>query len=344
MEKILVTGNLGYIGMVLTQELLNENYEVIGLDTHFYRSSKFIDSKLNSEITQIFKDIRNIELNDLKGVDHLIHLAALSNDPLGELNPILTDQINYDASLRLAILAKKANISRFLFSSSCSIYGASENRALKETDVMNPLTAYARSKVKLENQLSTLADDSFSPTYLRNGTAYGISPNFRFDLVINNLMGWGYTTKEIKILSDGRSWRPIVHVRDISNAFIAALKAPIENVHNEAFNVGINSENYQVRTMANEINKIMTDCDVKILGEHNPDQRNYNVNFDKIKKKLKYFNPSWSLQKGIKEIYDAFQRVNLTFEMFQDKNYTRIKQLRYLLSSNQITEDLYWIN
>jgi len=343
MERILVTGNLGYIGFVLTEMLLSENYEVIGLDTNFYRDKKIIDFKFKKDFRQYYKDVRQIKLDDLKGIDYVIHLAALSNDPLGELNPGITEEINLNASIKLAKLAKQAKVSRFLFSSSCSIYGANEDNKLDEEAPMKPLSAYARSKVNFEEELSKLADNSFSPTYLRNGTAFGVSPNIRFDLVVNNLMGWAYTTKEIKILSDGRAWRPIVHIRDISKAFLAVLKAPIEQIHKEAFNVGINSENYQIKTIAKEIHNLMPNCEIKILGEHNPDQRNYNVNFDKIGEKLNGFKPEWNLIKGIKELHNSFKQINLKYDDFQDKNYTRIKQLKYLLSNRKIDDNLYWI-
>ena len=342
MEKILVTGNLGYIGTVLSEELLKENFIIVGIDTNFYKDNKLHEFNFRKEFLQLNKDIREVRIEDLKGVNSIIHLAALSNDPLGKLNPDLTNDINFIASLRLAKLAKEAGIERFLFSSSCSIYGETNNEQLCENDSLNPLTAYAHSKVNLERELSKLADDSFSPCYLRNGTAYGISPNMRFDLVINNLMGYAFTTKEIKILSDGKAWRPIVHIRDISNAFIAALKAPKDVIHNEVFNVGINFENFQVKTMAEEIQKVMVDCEIKILGKNNPDNRNYIVNFDKIKKNLKYFKPKWNMKSGIEELYDLFNEINLTFKDFQDKNYTRIKQLNYLIENKLIDENLNW--
>jgi len=342
MEKVLVTGNLGYIGNILTEELLKEDYDVIGVDTDFYYDKKLYKYIFNREITQIKKDIRDINLEDLNGIDFIIHLAALSNDPLGELNPTLTNIINLQASIRLAKLAKKTKVSKFLFSSSCSIYGAKKDEILTETSSMNPLSAYAHSKVNFENELSKLADTEFSPVYLRNGTVYGISPNMRFDLVVNNLMGWGYTTKEIKIFSDGKAWRPIVHIRDIANAFIAALKASRDIIHDQAFNVGINSENYQVKDIAFEINQLMKDCEVKILGKDNLDQRNYIVNFDKIKNKLKYFKPEWNLKKGIKELFDLFEEINLTYEMFENKNFTRIKQLKFLIENELIDEHLNW--
>ncbi len=214
---------------------------------------------------------------------------------------------------------------------------------LNETATMKPFSAYAHSKVNLERELSKLADNTFSPVYLRNGTVYGISPNMRFDLVVNNLMGWAYTTKIIKILSDGRAWRPIVHIRDIANAFIAALKAPIDVIHNEAFNVGINSENFQVKEMAHEINKLMNDCEVKIMGKDNPDQRNYIVNFDKINQKLKHYKPKWNLKKGIKELYDLFEEINLDFDTFQYRNFTRVKQLKYLIENKLIDDNLHWM-
>ncbi len=342
MEKILVTGNLGYIGTVLSEELLKENFEIVGIDTNFYKDNKLHEFNFSKEFSQINKDIRDVRNEDLKDFNSIIHLAALSNDPLGRLNPDLTNDINFKASLRLAKLAKEAGVERFLFSSSCSIYGETNNEQLRENDAMNPLTAYAHSKVDLERELSKLADDSFSPCYLRNGTAYGISPNMRFDLVINNLMGWAFTTKEIKILSDGKAWRPIVHIKDISNAFIAALKAPKEVIHNEAFNVGMNSENFQVKTMAEEIQKVMTDCEIKIMGKNNPDNRNYIVNFDKIKKDLKHFKPKWNMKRGIEELFDLFNEIDLTFKDFEDKNFTRIKQLNYLIENKLIDKNLNW--
>ena len=343
MEKVLVTGNLGYIGTVLTEQLLKEDYRVVGIDTNYYRDKQLFEFKFSKKVHQITKDIRNITKNDIKGIDSIIHLAALSNDPLGKLNPTLTDEINFKASLRLAKLAKSLNISRFLFSSSCSIYGETNNEQLSENDKLNPLTPYAHSKVDLENALSDMADNNFSPCYMRNSTAYGISPNMRFDLVVNNLMGWGYTTKEIKILSDGKAWRPIVHIRDIADAFIAGLKAPREVIHNEAYNVGINTENYQVKDMAHEIKNLMKDCEVKILGKDNPDNRNYIVNFNKIQDNLKSFKPKWNLKKGIKELFDIFEKIKLNFKTFEEKNFTRVKQLKYIIKNKYVNENLFWI-
>ena len=342
MKKILVTGNLGYIGTVICQDLINGGYNVVGFDTNYYRDKKLIPLEYPNEIKQIRGDLRNAEIDDFKEIEAVIHLAALSNDPLGKLNPELTNDINFKASLRLAELAKKATVSRFLFSSSCSIYGQTKNEKLDESAFMNPLSAYAHSKVNLEIGLSKLADDSFSPVFLRNGTAFGVSPNMRFDLVVNNLIGWGFTTKEIKILSDGKAWRPIVHIKDISNAFLAALKAPKDMIHNEIFNVGMNSENYQVKDIAEEIHNQMRDCEVKILGKDNPDARNYNVNFDKINNYLKDFHPRWTLKKGVKELIDTFEEINLDYEIFQDKNFTRLKQLNYLIETQLIDKNLYW--
>ncbi|MFX1310999.1 MAG: NAD-dependent epimerase/dehydratase family protein [Promethearchaeota archaeon] len=342
MERVLITGNLGYIGTIMTQDLLEEDYNVIGLDTNFYRDYNLIKHNFSKEYKQLFKDLREVTLEDFKGIDVVIHLAALSNDPLGKLNPKLTNEINFLSSLKMAKFAKKSGVSRFLFSSSCSIYGQTKDAQLTEDAPMNPLSAYAHSKVNLERELRKLAGVSFSPIYLRNGTAYGISPNMRFDLVVNNLAGWGFTTKEIKILSDGRAWRPIVHIKDISKAFIAALKAPKDVIHNEAFNVGINSENYQVKTIAKEIQNQMRDCEIKILGENNPDQRNYNVNFDKINTRLKSFKPQWTLEKGIKELINTFKEIDLDYEIFQNKNFTRLNQLKFLLKNNLIDDNLYW--
>lgn len=342
MKKVLITGNLGYIGTVLTEELLKEDYEIIGIDTCFYNDKSLYDFEFKKDFKQFKKDIRDVQLTDFKEIDFVIHLAALSNDPLGELNSPLTDIINSKSSLRLAELAKKAGTTKFLFSSSCSIYGTTNDQSLNENANMNPLSAYAHSKVNFEKELSKLANAQFSPVFLRNGTAYGISPNMRFDLVVNNLMGWAYTTKEIKILSDGKAWRPIVHIRDIANAFIAVLKAPKDIIHNEAFNVGINSENYQIKDIAKSIHELMPDCEIKILGKDNPDQRNYNVNFDKIKEKLKFFKPTWNLKKGIEELLNKFEKIKLSYEDFQDKNFTRLKQLKYLLNNKYIDENLCW--
>lgn len=343
MEKILITGNLGYIGMVLTKILLDEGYFIKGVDTEFFNDKLLFTQNYDKEFVQLTKDIRLLEKKDIDGINHIIHLAALSNDPLGELNPNLTNEINLNASIRLAKIAKQAGVKKFLFSSSCSIYGQTNNKSLIEEDKMNPLTAYAKTKVACEKKLSELADDTFSPVFLRNGTAYGISPNMRFDLVINNLMGWAFTTKEIKILSDGRAWRPIVHVQDISNAFFACLKAPRDDIHNQAFNVGVNSENYQVRDMASEIKQQMTDCEIKILGKDNPDQRNYIVNFDKINKILKFFSPKWDIKKGISEILNKFEEINFNSKLFQDRHFTRLKQLKYLINNEKIDDNLYWI-
>jgi len=344
MTGILITGNLGYIGMKMTESLLEEGYEIVGVDTGFSNDNLLYKFDFSKEFIQLKKDIRDINLGDLKNIDAIIHLAALSNDPLGEINPNLTDLINLKASVKLAELAKKAKVKRFLFSSSCSIYGATNDKMLDENAIMNPLSAYAFSKVNLEKELTKLADNDFSPIFLRNGTAYGASPNMRFDLVTNNLMGWAYTTKEIKIMSDGKAWRPIVHIGDVVNAFKAALEAPKEMIHNEAFNVGINSENFQIKVIAEEIHKVMKDCEVKILGENNPDQRNYIVNFDKINKKLYGFKPKWDLRKGIKELYEIFKKIDLSYEKFQDRHYTRLKQLKFLMENKFIDNNLNWIH
>jgi nucleoside-diphosphate-sugar epimerase len=342
MQNIVVTGNLGYIGYVMTEELLEEGYDVIGVDTNFYADKLLFDFEYSKDFAQINKDIRTISSEVFRDVDAVIHLAALSNDPLGELNPGLTEEINLTYSLRLATLAKKAGVKRFLFSSSCSIYGETNNESLTEEDEMNPVSAYAESKIKLEKKLSELADGDFSPVYFRNGTAYGVSPSMRFDLVLNNLMGWAYTTDEIKILSDGRAWRPIVHIRDISKAFIAGLKAPKDAIHDQAFNVGLNSENYQVKEMAEKIHEQMPECEVKIMGEHNPDQRTYVVNFDKINDTLEYFTPEWNIEKGVSELLNSFKKIELTEEIFQDRHFTRLKQLKYLKNNNLLDENLFW--
>ncbi|MHA1357031.1 MAG: NAD-dependent epimerase/dehydratase family protein [Candidatus Helarchaeota archaeon] len=341
MKKVLITGNLGYIGIILTEELLKENYDVVGIDTNYYNDELLFDIEFSKEFKQVKKDIRKINLNDLKGIDTVIHLAALSNDPLGMIDPQLTEIINHQTTIQLAQLAKRAQVSQFIFSSSCSVYGQSGATPLTETSKTAPISAYAISKVKSELDLSQIADEDFSPVCLRNATAYGISPSMRFDLVVNNLIGWAYSTKKIKILSDGKGWRPIVHIRDIANAFIAVLKAPTDIIHNEIFNVGINSENYQVKDIAQNIKDVMTNCTIQIVGQDNPDQRSYIVNFDKIQK-LKHFKPQWNLQKGIQEIYNRFDSLKLTYDIFQKRNFTRLKQITYLLENHLIDHELYW--
>ncbi len=338
--NILVTGNKGYIGSLMTGKLVEKGYNVTGFDTSFFNKCNFYET--NYEIKQINKDIRNVSREDLKKVDAVIHLAALSNDPTGALNPSLTDDINHVASVNLARIAKEEGVERYLFSSSCSMYGiASSDEMVTETSPFNPVTAYARSKVDTERDVSKLATESFAPVFLRNGTAYGITPTLRMDLVLNNLVGWAFTTGQIKIMSDGTPWRPIIHVEDITNAFIAALEAPLDSVNNQAFNVGANSENYQIKDMAETVKRTVPDCEITYSMEHGSDSRTYKVDFSKIKKILPKFKPKWDLKKGTIEIYSSFKEYGLTVEEMNTK-YNRLYNINQLISSAQIDQTLRW--
>ncbi len=339
--RVLVTGSEGYIGAVLMPMLIDRGYDVVGLDTCFLTHRHFVPGLASYEL--IKKDVRDITQEDLKGFEAIIHLAALSNDPMGALNPKLTDDINHKASVKTAELAREAGVSRFIFSSSCSIYGAGQSDKLTEENDFNPLTAYARSKVDTELDLNALADDDFSPVYLRNGTAYGLSSRMRFDLVLNNLTGWGYTTGKVTLLSDGTAWRPLVHIKDISLAIIASLEAPRRLIHNQAFNVGIQDANYQIRTIAQEVTKVVPDSTVTFAEGVEADTRNYNVSFEKIHTVLAdYFSPSWEIRDSIEEIYQASKDTNLTFEIFDGPEYMTIKGLKKLLAENKLDDQLRW--
>ncbi|MFH0861106.1 MAG: SDR family oxidoreductase [Candidatus Altiarchaeota archaeon] len=339
--SILVTGNNGYIGKILTKLLVEKGYDVIGYDSGYYSDCELFHDGF--EIRQITKDIRNVSKKDIAGINAICHLAALSNDPMGSLDPKLTDEINHKATVKLAKLAIKNGVERFIYSSSCSLYGISDQKALTEESPQNPITAYAKSKVDSETDLKKIATKDFSPVFLRNSTAYGLSPLMRFDLVLNNLCGWAYTTGKIKIMSDGTPWRPLVHIGDISKAFLSALEEPQELIHNQAFNVGQNKENYQIRDLANVIKKQLPSCEVEYTYEHGSDSRTYNVSFDKINKTLKTFKPTWDIQKGTLELLDGFRKANLTFEDFQSRCYTRLKQLTFLRENGKLDENLYWV-
>ena len=338
--KILITGNNGYIGPILEKILLARGHETVGLDTNYFEDLLFYKNVV--ERKQIVKDIRAIEAADLEGVDAVVHLAALSNDPMGSMDDKLTDQINYQSTKTLANLCKSMQVRRFIYASSCSMYGLSSEKALTEDSPLNPKTAYARSKVSSENHLSSIADDDFSPTLLRFSTAFGVSPRMRVDLVLNNLVAWAVTTGKIKIMSDGTPWRPIVHIADMSNAICVALEAPIEKVHNQAFNVGKPGNNYQIRDMAAAVKKCVPGCEVEYTNEHGSDSRSYNVNFDKIHRILPDFNPLWDLEKGVDEIYRAYVEHGLTFNEFRGNRYIRLKRLQYLKSIGKLDEQLFW--
>ncbi len=340
--KVLVTGHKGYIGTILVPMLLKEGHQVTGYDSDLFRNCSFGNGIAN--IPEIIKDIRDAELEDVKGFDAVMHLAGLSNDPLGNLNPQLTYKINHEASVRLAELCKKAGVKRFIFSSSCSNYGAGGDNMLTETSPFNPVTPYGESKVLVEKDVAQLADDNFSPTFLRNATAYGVSPRLRFDLVLNNLIAWAFTTGKVFIKSDGTPWRPIVHIADISRAFIAVMSAPLEKIHNEAFNVARNEDNYRIREIADIVAETVPNCKIEYASDASPDLRNYRVDASKIINTLPNFKPEWNVRKGAKELYETYKSIGLTLEEFEGIKYQRIAHIKHLISNNNITNDLRWKN
>ena len=338
--RILVTGHQGYIGSVMTRYLAAEGHEVVGLDTAFFGDCVF--GQPDDPTPSIHKDVRDVTAEDLQDLDAVVHLAALANDPLGDLNPDWTYDINHRASVHLARTAKAAGVKRFVFSSSCSMYGDGwKDELLSEDAPMRPLTPYAVSKAKSEEDIAKLADRDFTPVYMRNGSAYGISSHLRADLVLNNLMGWAFTTGKIKILSDGSPWRPIVHVEDISMAFAQALTAPKAAVYNQAFNVGPDGENYQVRELAGIVNELVPEATVEYVGK-NPDPRNYRVSFAKIHAALPGFQPKWNARLGARQLLDGYRAAGLTAETFQGPSYTRLLQLKALLAAGRLDGSLRW--
>lgn len=340
--RILVTGDRGYIGTVLVPMLLDAGHDVVGLDSDLFRYCTFGDESQILNYDKITKDIRDVSLDDLEGVDAIMHLAGLSNDPLGDYQPQLTEDINLKASIKLAELAKEKGIERFIFSSSCSNYGAGGDDFLDEHAALNPVTPYGVSKVEVEKAVSKLADDNFSPTYLRNATAYGVSPRLRFDLVLNNLTAWAYTTGQVYIKSDGSPWRPIVHIEDISRAFIAVLNAPREKIHNEVFNVGRTEENFQIREIASIVEDVVPNCKVEYAPGGEPDKRTYRVNCDKIREVLPEFQPQWTTRKGVEELYQTYKATSLTLEEFEGQRYKRIAHVKHLIDDHQLDENLRW--
>ncbi len=338
--RVLVTGHRGYIGTVMVPMLLAEGHEVVGLDSDLYAASTFGDGMV--DIPSIKKDVRDVELRDLDGFDAVIHLAGLSNDPLGDLNPGLTFEINHLASVRLAELSRNAGVERFIFSSSCSNYGAGGEDLLNEQSPFNPVTPYGISKVRVEQDVAKLADDDFSPTFLRNATAFGVSPRLRFDLVLNNLVAWAFTTGRVYIKSDGTPWRPIVHIEDISRAFIAVLQADRSLVHNDAFNVARNEDNYRIRELADIVKETVPGCVIEYAKDAGPDKRCYRVDSSKIMRTLPAFKPCWNARKGAQELYAAYQRVGLRLEDFEGPKYKRIDHIKSLLQSGRLSADLRW--
>ncbi|MCX7594776.1 MAG: SDR family oxidoreductase [Fischerella sp.] len=339
--KILVTGTEGYLGSLLPPLLFQRGHEVIGVDTGFYKVGWLYHG---TEVTAktLNKDIRHITPEDLQDVEAVVHMAELSNDPTGQLAPHITYDINHKGSVRLAKLAKEAGVRRFVYMSSCSVYGVATEGDVTEESPVNPQTAYAECKTLVERDVKPLADDDFSPTFMRNATAFGASPRMRFDIVLNNLAGLAWTTKEIKMTSDGTPWRPLVHALDICKAIVCTLEAPRDIVHNQIFNVGDTANNYRVKEIAEIIADVFPGCKLS-FGSQGADNRSYRVSFEKINTTLPGFKCDWNAEQGAKQLFDLFSQIDMTEDIFLSRGFTRLKQLEYLIRTQQIDRDFFWI-
>lgn len=337
--RILVTGTEGYLGSLLAPELSRRGHDVVGLDTGYFKSG-WLYRGTDRTVYTIDQDVREVTQEQLEGFDAIVHMAELSNDPMGDLLGDLTYQVNHKGTVRLATLAKAAGVQRFIHMSSCSVYGVAEG-IVDETSPVNPQTAYADCKALVERDVSAIADDDFSPTFMRNATAFGASPRMRFDIVLNNLSGLAYTTRKISMTSDGTPWRPLVHAMDIGKAIRCALDAPREAIHNQVFNVGSNEQNYQVRDIAETVAAAFPGCTTE-FGAPGADNRSYRVNFDKIHAELPGFSCDWDAASGAEQLSKIFSSIDLDPETFTGRGHTRLKQLEYLLRTKQIDAELLW--
>lgn len=341
--KVLVTGTEGYIGTRLASWLMARGHDVIGLDSGFYRDGTLYTAPcgMPQAPRTFFKDLRNLDSADFEGIDAVVHLAELSNDPLGEHRPEVTFEINHQGSVRIAKAAREAGVKRFVYASSCSVYGTAESEVVDETSPLNPQTAYAQCKTLVERDLKPMADEEFCVVLLRNATAYGPSPRMRFDIVLNDLCALAWTQKRIAMISDGTPWRPIVHVEDICEAMRLAIEVPADHVNGEVFNVGATSENYRIRDIANIVAEVFPDCDLS-MGPPSGDNRSYRVSFEKITRRLPGFKARWTAKQGATELRQLFERIEMSASLYEFRAFTRLKQLTYLLRTRQLDDNLYW--
>ncbi len=339
--RVLVTGHHGYIGSILVPLLVGAGHDVVGLDTYLYEGCDF-GEELAPAVPAIRRDVRDVTAAELDGFDAVLHLAALSNDPTGDLNPECTYAVNHRASVSLAQAAKQARVARYLFSSSCSLYGAAEQEWIDETAAFNPVTAYGESKVLAERDIGLLADDSFSPTFLRNATAHGLSPRHRGDLVVNNLTAFAFATGEVLMQSDGSPWRPLVHIEDIARAFLGLLEAPRELVHGEAFNIGADEENYQIRDVARIVEEVVPGSRIAFATGAGPDKRSYRVSFAKLEQAFPELSPRWSVRASVEQMLAAYREQDLRIEDFEGSRFMRIARLKELMAGGRLDEALRW--